>query len=845
MNYKKPFPSPALTALLVLAAVAISLSISTEMASSAATKDADPRTFAEHTVTGRVADKISDVPYSGFIVKVVGADTPHTVFGTASTDEQGHYEISFNATELGPEKTPEISVDLFNRSEQPVKSAMHLRPNLRGATQVDFFLYRGEAFPNDFCCFSSNSFGQCPSAFSLTRQRQLLKQLGRTSRKSWKRRRAVLEQLMSPREPVEDCGEMQKTGQIERMKSMGKFSLANELTASCLSEFPAKTFKTNRFEIKYVEDQQYSPIAVDQARPSVDEELKLNGTSLGWLRANLDVPAYVQQIGLIAEYALGRFLEPPLLLKDPRGDPPRDSIPISICYLGEFAGATSPSQRDIEINSQNSLVQNFATVPHELFHRVQYQYNPTETVSGIYGVMREGGARLIEDSICDSFNRYVVQSQQIFNDPAQSLIHFDSRCDNPISYAAALFWKYLAEQHSLNVLPDNEPDIGIDVYKKILLSMADPNGRPYELISLRDALTATAKPGSFDQFRYLDAAQTELSSNETSWGNYLLANYLHSFKDHDSRFKYLEDQDLITWPFAGDDVNPITNLAQVRAHADEIVVDQNIAISKTVVGLPAYAAHYYRITRGALKPQMLRITLSAFGGINDPLTQIVSLDSQRAVIDISKSDRTSYSKTINLSGVASLIVIVASRMTAGDYTVTFDAVPAGPDVMITRWNSVLLTEYEVNSSVQAWNDTSPDVMIDTNDDLVPDASIVPGADNKLKIRIHNRGNLGVFGVSINLDYQASAQRLAPALWLPVRNASNVQQPINDVALTAAGNPGDSQWAVVDWAPPDNPTISEWCVKVTVNPPGDLNHDNNAALSCFSRSNLKSISAIRP
>jgi len=780
----------------------------------------------QHRVVGVVIDKISGIAYSGFTIKVFDSDAPQTVLGTGRTDNGGRYEIRLNRS-----RPTAISIDVFNGSAQRVKSATRLHLNDRGPTQVDFFLFRAEAIPNIFCCASSDHFGGCPASLLFTKRlKRLLDQLKAYS-SNWRLRLKVVEELLRQSDPADDCGESQKTQLIVLLKSLGEFGLLDKLTETCLDEFPAKHFKTPRFKISYVDDQDFEPVAVNPERPAVDEELKLpDHTSLGWLRANLDVPTYVQQIGLIAEYSLSRLLSPRLMLKDPRGDPPVGLIPISICFIEPFAGLTSPSQSDIEIHSKNSLVQNFGTVPHELFHRVQYQYNATEEVTGLYGVMREGGARLIEDSSCDIFNRYALQSQQIFRNPAQSLIHFDSRCDNPISYASGLFWKYLAEQHSLNVLPADEPDIGFDVYRRVLEVTADPNpnGRPYTSTALRRAISTTARPGNFDEFRYVDTRQNELSSNETSWGNYLLANYLHSLPGSDARFQYIEDNDEIMWPDDGSGLDLIRKLEDLKVQTDNILTGQDNAISRTVIGQPAYAARYYRITPNALTPpRMLRVSLSAFGGMTDTLIQILRFGPDGVLTDISKSDQPSYTKTINMNGVSSVVVIIASRMNAGDYTVTFDEVPGGSDVMITRWNSALLTEYELNP--RDWTRTSPD-LVDSDNDGVPDAAVVPGTNNKLKVRIHNRGNMGISGVHIDLHYQPAIPQLRTDLWLPIRNAANVTQSITNISLT----PGQSNWSVVDWAPTTAST-SGWCVKATVHAPGDLNTDNKIAIGCFNRS----------
>lgn len=798
--------------------------------------------FEQYRITGIVIDKISHVAYSGFTIRAFPSSAPQTLLGVGLTDAQGRYDIRFES------QPANISIEVFNRREQKVRSVVGLAPNARGVTQVDFFLFRKEAVPDDFCCSSNNSLGACPPP-DRTKNRliELISRLKLLAPRFRRLRAEAYKALTRPTDPTEDCGERQKTKLIEVLESRGELKLLKEVKKSCISSsFPSKTWSTDYFEIQYVE-QQGHPWAVRAARPTVTTELTLPGEiSLGYLRADLDVPEYVQRIGLIADYALKRFLGPPLFLRDPRTEIPgerpgeirKEPILIALCPL-DAAGLTSPLQDYIEINTKNADVQNVGTVPHEIFHRVQYQYNNTGQTVGLYEVMREGGARMIEDSFCDPYNRYALQSQKIFKDPAQSLVHFDSRCGNPIGYSAALFWKYLAEQHSLNVSTGNEPDIGVDVYIKVLEATADQNGRPYEPAALRNAIRETTKPGSFDEFSYFDLQRVELNSNETSWGNYLLANYLHSLALPDSRFGYMEDKHSILWPVGGFD--PITTLSELRVRTEDLLSEQNSAISQTVVGLPAYASRYYRITPStSAPPRSLQISLNAFGGMSDPLIQILSFGSNGVLTDISKADRSSYTKTINMTDLSSVVVIVASRMNAGDYTIRFEEVPGGPDPMITRWNSATRTEYEVNPYDQPWTQSSPDLIIDNNDDYQPDAAVVPNANNSLKIRLHNRGNTQANGITVRLSYQADPGQLASNPWQPVLNASGEEQTVSGVALAAAGD----NWFTVNWAPPGT-SSSKLCIKAIIESPRDLNADNNTAIGCFIQAGSPPTSVARP
>jgi hypothetical protein len=349
-----------------------------------------------------------------------------------------------------------------------------------------------------------------------------------------------------------------------------------------------------------------------------------------------------------------------------------------------------------------------------------------------------------------------------------------------------------------------------------------------------------SRPGNFDQFEYFDAAKTELKTTETTWGNYLIANYVHALEASppgERRFRYLEDQEMVTWPFTTPElptrVARLGKLGVTVRPENEIVVHQRNTISRSIIGELPYAARYYRITPSTTSaPRSLRISLNAFGGMDDPLLQILTFGPSGVLSDISKSDRASFTKTINMSGLSSVVVIVASRMNAGDYTVTFEEVEGGADPMITRWNSATRTEYEVNQRDYPWTQSSPDLIIDNNGDNQPDAALIPGINNSLKIRLHNRGNAQAGGVNVELGYKPVVTQ--PGLWQAVQNASSETQTITGATLAAAGSSGDSNWFTVNWAPSANASSSTLCVRAMIRFPRDLNPDNNTSIGCFNQ-----------
>ncbi|HEX7333343.1 MAG TPA: hypothetical protein VF290_17705 [Pyrinomonadaceae bacterium] len=808
----------------------------------------------EYVVRGTLHDSTSSRSMKGLLVKVFDGDCRSgRLLGMASSRKGGHFEIEFAHSSAAVE----ASFCVFNEKGLLLKSMEIPEPFKAGANiNIDINLGRFDPDAGETSLFSDSQRITKGLADKLS-NRELIEVLWFVRyRLPFSRLNAAqkaLARVLKPPGLSDDCGERALTLLDLLLKE-------REDNYSSLCVLPPgatkRYFYTDHVVVTYTTCPLYPrEVVKDPKPPKVDDPYDSPDGRIGMVRAdksalhelNKDVPpTYVQQVGLLAEYAWHRYVNE-LGFKDPRGGDSR--VKITICFT-DYTGATTPNKDYIEISPRNSLFQNLATVPHELFHRVQYQYNNTSDQSGLYGVMREGGARFIEDSLVDKFNRYVFESQKIFENPSASLVNPKPDENTTIAYAAALLWKYLAEQHSLHVTSSHEPNIGIDVYRQLLETMATPLGGstpPYEPAALRTACKLMPRPGNFDEFEYLDPAHTELISNETSWGNYLLANHLHgttAAPSGDGRFKYKEDIDSVLW----EEQPYVSRLAAVRALIrpdDDVTIGTAESVLRLVEDQSAYAARYYRITPStAAPPRSLRISLNAFGGMSDPLIQILSFGPGEVLTDISKSDQPSYTKTINMTGLSSVVVIVASRMNAGDYTVNFEEVEGGADPMITRWNSATRTEYEVNSRDYPWTQTSPDLIIDNNNDNEPDAALVPGINNSLKIRPHNRGNAQAAGFSVDLYYQTDSSQLDPDRWQPVRNGSNEIQTVSNATLAAAGRLGDSKWFSVNWAPPANISSSKLCVKAIIRFPGDLNADNNTSIGCFSQAGPSLTTATR-
>jgi hypothetical protein len=822
-----------------------------------------------YRLAGTTTDKANGKAFSGLTIKVFGENgTSSPPIATTVTDEYGRYGFNIDRRAMPHRlraREQKFFLQVFNTAGHLIKStARYIELTPETNARIDIRLLNSEVTEQSsqvLCGFGSenrlSAITPRLSSEELVETFTVFKEGGNAAQLN-NAQQTFLQILSQPQE-TRDCAEGYYSSLKAFLQKRGEQRLLMQFR-QLLRPPLDKEFFTKNFHLRFTTS---GLSTVDPYVPAVDSRLEMpNGELVGYIRANVaDLPGntyvppvYVQQVGVIAEHALERFINEPFNLRNPLQTGER--MEIIIDRLGAAGAADpDPEANHILIRNRNSLDQNFATVPHELFHFVQYQYNRTADRSALYGIMREGGARFIEDSFNDDYNRYIFESQEIFLDPAQSLLTPPDSCQSKIDYAGSLFWKYIAEQHSKNVTCRDEPHIGIDTYREVLLRTGTASGTtaPYEVPALRTAIKYMSRPGSFDQFQYFGAAQTELDTTETTWGNYLIANYVHALDASppgERRFRYLEDNEMVTWPFTTPElptrVAKLSKLSVSVRPENEIVLDRRNTISRTIIGELPYAARYYRITPNkSAPPRSLRVSLNAFGGMNDPLIQILSFGAAGVMTDISKSDQPSYTKTINMTGLSSVVVIVASRMNAGDYTATFEEVEGGADPMITRWNSATRTEYEVNQRDYPWTQSSPDLIIDNNNDNRPDATLVPGINNSLKIRLHNRGNAQAVGVTVRLQYRAEVSQFDPNLWESVRNASNEEQTITGVALAAAGSLGDSNWFTVNWAPLARTSSSKLCVKAMIQFPGDLNADNNISIGCFIQSGSQSTTAARP
>lgn len=298
-----------------------------------------------------------------------------------------------------------------------------------------------------------------------------------------------------------------------------------------------------------------------------------------------DHPEHVQFVARAAEYALWRFRA--LGFRRPALDPHGGSgstLRILLTDTRGFRGMTSPDWDYIELSNRLIGISMMMTLGHEIFHRVQYAYNSTAHASRLpttddqlhlWTLVFEGGARFAEDLLFDEMNRYSFDAERWFTSRQRPLVR--SRGDDGglsgASYEAALFWKYVSEQHgaALVIEPDlagtpwwkapaNASETGVmkawlpaaQHYseagtQRVLLEAIQPSGSQATLTfdTLRKAREGMQGIGTLDRMIRLDTPGAREGDGacvlqETTWGNFLCGVALNGQATDDTRFGFLE-----------------------------------------------------------------------------------------------------------------------------------------------------------------------------------------------------------------------------------------------------------------------------------------------------------------
>lgn len=566
--------------------------------------------------------------------------------------------------------------------------------------------------------------------------------------------------------------------------------------------YTVQTYNTANFTFRYTTDAGTDQVLDPTLDTAVNVTLYNQPTIIGATVAGNGVPNYVERLGVIMEYALACFINPPYNFQNPAAG---GRIPVTIEDTSPYLGWASPAG-SISISRNLSDFYLNDTPIHELFHLVQFLY----IITGSDYEWYEGTARLIPNTVNDLVNRWISSAYTNYAaNPNQSL--------TTLGYDAAAFWEYILEQNTYQSSPADEPYVGIDALRSCW-QRGQINGT-LGMTTLIQAVEELPYYGQFKDFGYSWPSGTELCSNEVHFGNWLVANYTKDLANpgSDARFDYIEDEEAPTMP-------------SVAKTSLTLAVGSPVNLAGQSVN--TYAARYYDIAIGA-GVSTIRVNFTAAAGFTDSLLQLVLIDSGNNLVDIIRTKSSTYERIIgNGAGTLNRIVaIVAGLSTGGTFSLQVQSVAAAPDIMITRWNSDAAREYERDPRGWCWNWDSPDIWVDTNDDGVQDYPAF-GQANHLYIKVRNKGTADATGVTATFYYQDAGTILADTQWQPVLDKDPADPTATPQTLTFNVPAGSDYTGFVNWYMPVSWTSNHFCVKVQLTYAADGSPDNNMAMNNF-------------
>ncbi len=468
-------------------------------------------------------------------------------------------------------------------------------------------------------------------------------------------------------------------------------------------------------------------------------------------------PDYVRQVLHWAERALEVYTGAPFHLPNPVG---KERITIRVKRFPALGRAS----RKREIILHNDLAPDLLalTVAHELFHVIQYQY-PRNSGRWRDAVI-EGGAVYAE--------QFVTEKPYDASDDRQGRLRSFRRIvqepHRPLTLAAydcALFWDYIGRQAAQDG-QSGEP--GPRLYRSVLERCASHG---FTAASVRRALGTKVCGTDLYRFRY-DSPRPNavLFSAETLIGNFAMAACLadNGFVSGDRRLVLVEDPD--RGQAVGLAVAGVGRAAGRATRFQTLKGEAGLVLEGTVGD---FGSLFHGVDFAPMV-DTVQVRLSAQCPDRAVLLQIGLVDGRGRLVDIVRSDRRSFIRTISLSRpedrIERLFLVVTGIARAAEFQVSVSAVPPQPDVMLTRWDAPPARELEaaVLNGARTWR--SPDLSAGNGSGAagMPTAGSLQMVDATLR----NRGGADAGATLLRLFYQWSDGLPQGARWRPLRTGDN-------------------------------------------------------------------------
>ncbi len=393
-----------------------------------------------YRVDGVITDEVSGQPIPGLRVRAYDKDFfREQLLGDGHTDETGRYEIRFDRDDFtGPllriERHPDIFLTVYDAEDRLVHTTRDsIVVDAERQTSIDlripFFPKPGsEPGVVDLFGIAVNlpevaklNAEEVLGAYRLWRGYEGVEQAERIRR--------AFPGLFAVQEAPPECGNGIPELFHYLMLERNALDVLADADADPYSGATVHQFFTANIVVNYTTDATLPGGATNPNQlpagsatiPTADATYSMpNGTVIGTVRhlladlnaSNTEVaPTYIQKIGLLAEYSLSHYINAPFSYLDPRGGLSR--LEFRILGLGAgVAGYAVPSDFHMELNTSNSDSQNLGTVPHELFHLVQFRYNAGAGSGRRHPPEHDGGRRAVPRGVDQRDARTATSSRR-------------------------------------------------------------------------------------------------------------------------------------------------------------------------------------------------------------------------------------------------------------------------------------------------------------------------------------------------------------------------------------------------------------------------------------------------
>lgn len=384
-----------------------------------------------------------------------------------------------------------------------------------------------------------------------------------------------------------------------------------------------------------------------------------------------------------------------------------------------------------------------------------------------------------------------------------------------------------------------------DTRPNLVTPRLDASGKPLPLSLPDPSCDVSTEPPTC---RWLAGAQL---TGDATWPNFLAALALSPTATRDSRLRF---RDAARWE---------RRAPELRFEDDRVVSFQTLPLSmgnddadgagtfrpNTLQFSPnmmsrgglrdwtAWAMDRRRLSNVAIEPyamlawkiempaentaDLLRVQLTATEGMTDGFAQVIWLGRAGEMLDIARfdiepkpslvpnksgsvppaPDRWFADRVFPTLGAATILVLVCSRTSAGDFVLELSRVVDRPLLYATNWNTPSGRYLTQDPAVQVWNWRSPDLFLD-------------GLDSALTLRIGNRGNAEARELKVRLEFieaeqlsvmvgpRTQAEVLSPPPW---RLLWDSDWPLYDRQLSPLRLPRDHTVVIVSAAESGKPS----------------------------------------